>query len=100
MFDMTEEKSFKNASTKWLQSIMKHKDGDVEKLLVGNKLDLYQLTHNNDKHPAAEKAAKENDLEYFQTSAMTGENVNAAMDRIIERVYNKKMSQIKAGQKP
>ena len=31
---------------------------------------------------------------------MTGENVNAAMDRIIERVYNKKMSQIKAGIKP
>lgn len=45
MFDMTEEKSFKNAVTKWIQSIMKHKEGDVEKLLVGNKLDLYRLTH-------------------------------------------------------
>ena len=45
MFDMTEEKSFRNACTKWLQSIMKHKGDNVEKILVGNKLDLYELTH-------------------------------------------------------
>ena len=65
MFDMTEDRSFKNASTKWLQSIMKHKESDVEKLLIGNKLDLYQLTHGDGQHPAAEKAAKDNELEYF-----------------------------------
>lgn len=38
-FDLTNEQSFDNVKT-WMNSIYKHADPNIAKVLVGNKLDL------------------------------------------------------------
>ena len=38
-FDITNKESFENAST-WINSIYRHSDPSISKVLVGNKIDL------------------------------------------------------------
>ena len=57
MLDMTEEK---NACTWWIWSILKHREGDVERILIVNKLELYWRLHGCELNPTAKQAAADN----------------------------------------
>ena len=72
-FSLTDKNSFANTS-KWLQQIHAQAPKNAIIFLVGNKKDLEaerQVTREE-----AENAAKEYGVEYFETSACTGEGVN------------------------
>lgn len=72
-YDVTNEESF-NSVKIWLQSLEKHANENIFKVLVGNKIDLVDQR----KIPEEEgrKKAQEFNMAYFETSAKLGKNIN------------------------
>ena len=71
-FDITSKNSF-NSLNKWLEDIKNHVQDGVFIVLCGNKIDL-----NNKRQVSfedAKKFAKDKDLIYVETSAITGEGI-------------------------
>lgn len=71
-FDVTNQESFENVKG-WLNSIYKHSDPLIAKVLIGNKVDLEQerVVSKNE----AKKLASEHGMEYFETSARDNLNI-------------------------
>ena len=67
-FDLTNKVSFEGVKT-WINSIYKHSDPSIAKVLVGNKADLEdeRIVSKTD----ARRLAEEHGMEYFETSAKT-----------------------------
>ncbi|KAI1269796.1 P-loop containing nucleoside triphosphate hydrolase protein [Xylariaceae sp. FL1019] len=100
VFDITRRATFVHA-TDWLNDLRAIAEPDIVVILVGNKLDCVQSesgdADNSDKREvtfaeAAEWAKKNNVLQYVETSAKSGENVEAAFMRIAERIYERIMA--------
>ncbi len=81
IFDITNLESFKSVS-KWLQDIKEHLHHDFPGFLLGNKSDLKSARKIS--HSEAKKLAQELKLEYIETSAKTGENVDSAFLKMAE----------------
>jgi len=84
MFDLTLEESFVNVR-KWLSQLEVHADCDVPAIiLIGNKCDL------KDKRVvqqvSAVQLADTLGIKYFETSALTGENVKEVVDSILDLI--------------
>jgi Ras-related protein Rab-1A len=97
IYDVTEKKSFERV-TAWMESIKEEVDSEnVEILLLGNKIDL-----ENERAVTLKEGteiAKNYNVEFMETSAKTGENVESAFMRIINKIYNKtKSNHVKQGQ--
>ena len=77
-YDVTSESSFINVAT-WMKQIKDHAKSDVSIVLVGNKSDsdLRTVSYNR-----GLELASENNIAFFETSALTGQNVNKAFDHI------------------
>lgn len=71
-FDLTNAESFEGVKT-WMNSIYKHSDPSIAKVLVGNKFDL-ESERVISKHEA-QKIATEHGMEYFETSAKDNINI-------------------------
>ena len=70
-------------------SIHKIKNATLPKILVGNKLDMTEerAVPKED----AEKMASEYGVQYFETSALTGDGISEMMDNIMCQVYDYKI---------
>ncbi|GAB4328852.1 MAG: Rab family GTPase [Promethearchaeota archaeon] len=73
VFDTTRAQSFTNMK-EWHKATVKYGIGSAPAILVGNKIDL------RDQRkiivPMAENLAKQLGIDYYETSALTGENVD------------------------
>ena len=67
VFDLTNKKSFENVED-WLKSLSDHGDPTVQKVLVGNKVDLPASKRKVSKEAATQLAQRHN-MEYFEVSA-------------------------------
>lgn len=76
VFDITKEESFENVKT-WMNSIYKHADPNISKVLVGNKLDLEDQRAVSKSE--AMKIAAEHGMEYYETSAKINLNIQEVM---------------------
>lgn len=87
VFDVTNSKSFENVG-KWLRNIQEHATDDVERMLVGNKVDM------EDKRvvprDVAQKLAAEHSIPYFETSAKNNQGVEEAFLALTQAIYNKR----------
>ncbi len=81
VFDLTNLESFKSVS-KWLQDIKNHLHHEFPGFILGNKSDLKSARKVS--HAEALKLAKELKLEYIETSAKTGQNVESAFTKMAE----------------
>ena len=72
VYDCTEEVTFNNIEN-WLKQIDTHASSGVAKILVANKTDLPNRTVTSERGLAL---AKEHGLNFFETSAKTGTNIN------------------------
>lgn len=72
VFDITNQESFENVKT-WMNSIYKHADPNISKVLVGNKFDLDDQRCVSKSE--ALKIATEHGMEYFETSAKVNLNI-------------------------
>ena len=84
VFDITKEETFE-ALEEWLKYLKDNGKDDIQKILIGNKLDLEK--NRKVTKEDAEDFAKSNGCKYFETSAKTGVNVNEALDEIARITY-------------
>jgi len=83
-FDLTNQETFEGVKT-WINSIYKHSDPSISKVLVGNKLDLE--ADRVISRSEAQKLAAEHGMEYFETSAKNNINIQELMNHIMDKVY-------------
>jgi len=86
VYDITCKESFEKLGT-WIKGTRKYVPGkDVIVSIIGNKTDL----ENERVVTTAEgqKFAADNEMEFYETSALTGENVMYAFEHLIEGIMN------------
>jgi Ras-related protein Rab-8A len=87
IYDVTEKKSFDRVSH-WVDSIKENSDTqNVEILLVGNKIDM--VKERVVAFAEGNELAKNFGINFMETSAKTGENVESAFFTIIKKIYDK-----------
>ena len=72
VYDVTSESSFR-ATKEWIEECKKYTNNNIHLVLVGNKIDLVEqrkITMEEGKN-----FADENGMTFFETSALTGENI-------------------------
>ena len=84
-FDLTNRKTFENV-VKWLEDI-RDNNNKIPIILFGNKCDLVEKREVEDEE--AQEFAKNNNLEYFETSAKENINVKEGFIKIAEEAYEK-----------
>ncbi|KAF9878510.1 GTP-binding protein rab2 [Colletotrichum karsti] len=90
VFDLSRKQTFQHV-TDWLNDLRQIAEPDIVVILVGNKADLTQEADNKrevTREEAEDWARKNGVLEYVETSAKSGENVEKAFMRVAERIYN------------
>lgn len=83
VYDVTDPVSFQNIEY-WLKKIKKHGDENVEILLLGNKIDLF-----NDRVIPIEESkgfAERNGIHYFETSAKDSINVDKGFKMLLTNI--------------
>lgn len=88
VFDLSRRSTFLHV-TDWLSDLRQIAEPDIVVVLVGNKADLLADDSKREvTRTEAEEWAKQNGvLEYVETSAKSGENVEKAFCRVAERIY-------------
>lgn len=90
VFDLTNKKSFEKIH-KWLTSIKLHTNPkNLAVFLLGNKADMWEERVID--YEKAKDIADANNIEYYETSAISGENVNKAFEEISRVAYEKTKS--------
>jgi len=93
VYDVTRSSSFSNINN-WYSTSVKYGFSGIPRILIGNKNDL-----KDEKKiilPMVEQLSEELNTPFFETSALTGENVKNAFRKIAELVYRAGKSNIKA----
>jgi small GTP-binding protein len=87
VFDVTRSSTFSNVNN-WYNSAVKYGLSGIPRILIGNKIDL------KDERkiilPMAEHLSEKLNAPYFETCALTGENVKIVFQKIAELVYKSK----------
>ncbi|KAJ9165062.1 Rab GTPase family protein [Coniochaeta hoffmannii] len=89
VFDLSRRSTFLHV-TDWLSDLRQIAEPDIVVVLVGNKADLVAGDDGKrevSRREAEEWARKNGVLEYVETSAKSGENVENAFCRVAERIY-------------
>ncbi|KAK1827559.1 ras family-domain-containing protein [Podospora conica] len=93
VFDLSRKQTFQHV-TDWLNDLRQIAEPDIVVVLVGNKADLASSDADGGSNKrevtraeAEEWARRNGVLEYVETSAKSGENVERAFMRVAERIY-------------
>jgi len=86
VYDVTEVESFANL-TQWIDEVQRYANEDVNRVIVGNKIDSVE-ERAIDLQRAKEFAAKEG-IQYYETSAKTGENVEQVFTELVQAICNR-----------
>jgi small GTP-binding protein len=86
VFDITSQSSFNSLAT-WMDAV-REINPDVPFILIGNKADL--AGERVVSYEEAEEFAKKNNMEYFETSAKTGDDITEAITSCLELVIDKR----------
>ncbi|CAH8590022.1 unnamed protein product [Heterobilharzia americana] len=84
VYDMTNRDSF-NELSHWLSDARTLASPDIMIVLVGNKKDLQDTSGQVTQWEASE-FAQDNDLQFLETSAFTGENVEEAFTQCVRKL--------------
>ena len=85
VYDVSNLVSFENLKY-WIQSIKTHINidkGEVPAIIIGNKIDIFEREV---KKEDAEKFAKDEGFQYFETSAKNGKGVNESIKYLVKTV--------------
>ena len=87
IYDITSEKSFINLKS-WVQMIKEECGSHMQIIMVGNKSDLVEQRKVSEED--AMNYAKEQKIDYIETSCKTGENVKKAVVNLCESIMETK----------
>ena len=82
MYDCTNLKSFETIR-EWLGNVEMQAPKNTVKILVGNKCDLADKAISTEE---AQKLADENNIQFIETSAKTGHNVDKMIDMMVWKI--------------
>ncbi|KAG9393083.1 Ras-related protein RABA2a [Carpediemonas membranifera] len=85
VFDITKRATYDNVD-RWLKELREHADPDIAIMLVGNKTDQPHLRGVSTAE--AQQKAREAKLSYFETSALSGDNVEASFTELVKEIYS------------
>lgn len=88
-YDVTDQASFEHVEY-WLTQLEQHGEGNVQRILVGNKSDLDSLRKVS--RQDGEQLASRFNMAFFETSAKTGENVDEVFLKIADNVVEQRFS--------
>ncbi len=87
VYDITRHDTFINIESKWLKDLLNNIKKKCDFLLLGNKIDLKE--NRVVKYEEGERLAnKINAIDFLETSALNGENVDKAFLRLIQRILS------------
>ncbi|MFX1442908.1 MAG: Rab family GTPase [Promethearchaeota archaeon] len=87
IYDITRASTFENIKDKWLQDFQKFGKTKAAFILIGNKTDLTEIR--SVKKETGEKLADDiNAIDFIETSAKYGENVELAFKKLINQVIS------------
>ena len=90
IYDITRSSSFSNINN-WYSTAVKYGLSGIPRLLIGNKIDL------NDERkiilPMAEHLSEKIGTQFFETSALTGENVQSIFQKIAQLTLRSKLEE-------
>jgi len=89
VFDITRSSTFGNIIN-WFSVAMKYGLSGIPRILIGNKVHLKE--ERKIILPMAEHLSKKINAPYFETSALTGQNVKAVFQKIAELIYLSKIN--------
>ena len=87
VYDITRHDTFINIESKWLKDLLNNIKKRCDFLLLGNKIDLKEnrvVTYEEGER----LANKINAIDFIETSALNGKNVDKAFLRLIQRILN------------
>lgn len=87
VFDITRSSSFSNVNN-WYNTAVKYGLSGVPRILVGNKIDLKE--ERKIIQPMADHLSEKLNAPYFETSAVTGQNIKLVFEKIAELLYHSK----------
>merc|ERR1712080_250224 len=95
VYDVTVSNSFEHAIGEWYNQLQESLTENITIMLVGNKIDLVDQRQISSEQ--GENVAAQMNILFYETSALTGENINKAFSVLIENVYqqNKKLRERK-----
>jgi len=86
VYDITNRESFNNVST-WVEECKNNGPSTISLVLVGNKIDLEdkrQITYEE-----GEDYANQNNMQFFETSALNGSNIDKMFNDNVESIIRK-----------
>lgn len=90
VIDLTQDRNttFSNAK-RWLRELRNHASDDVVTVMAGNKIDLRESRTNFKciSKEDAEDFSRRHKIKYFETSALTGENVNLIFESLVHEIH-------------
>lgn len=89
IFDLTRPTTFEDLKNKWYHELVQFGNADIPFILIGNKLDLVEHIGTTVEREKAEAFAKEKNSIYIETSAKSGENIEAAFQKLTDIIVGK-----------
>ena len=83
-YSITNRESFKNISN-WMKQLKQHSREDICKVLVGNKCDMSRVVSTEE----GQKLAEEYGMQFFETSAKSGINIQEAFMALGKEIKQK-----------
>lgn len=88
IYDVTSQKSF-SMIEEWFKSIIENKRKDAQVILIGNKKDMVNRVISAEQ---GESLAKKFEIKYYETSALSGENVDQVFEELAENILKIKLN--------
>ena len=86
VYDITRKATFESVD-KWLNDLRVTADKKLSVIIIGNKCDLENQREVNKEQ--GEEKAKSNGIAFMETSALSGENIEKAFEKMVNEVYKK-----------
>ncbi|XAR62937.1 hypothetical protein NMG60_11022685 [Bertholletia excelsa] len=84
LYDITKRQTFDHVA-RWVEELRAHADSSIVIMLIGNKADL--VDHRAIPTEDAVEFAEDQGLFFFETSALSGDNVDPAFFKLLEEIY-------------